>query len=91
MRLFYPHVHQVPLPEILYDISTIYQYDRCSKAHIAYFLKPLRAPVLSYNSSVSCKSEMSLVCEMIEKEAEYKSRVIKGWERNENNVKTGQE
>ena len=76
---------------ILYDILTIYQYVTGSKAHIAYFLKPLRAPVLSYNSSVSCKSEISLECEMIEKEAEYKSRVIKGSEQYEYYVKEGQE
>ena len=79
--------HKVFFPEILYDILTIYQYDTGSTANIAYFLNPLRAPVLSYNWSVSSKSEISFVCEMIEKAAEYKSRIIKGSERHEYNVK----
>ena len=42
--------------------------------------------MLSYNSSVSCKSEMSLVCKMKEKDVVYESKVIGGPERNEYNV-----
>ena len=57
---------------------TIYQYDTGSIAHIAYFQKPLRTQVLSYNSSVSCKSGMSLLCYIIKKEAEYESIVVIG-------------
>ena len=54
--------YKVFFPEIIYDFLTIYQYDTGSKAHIAYFLKFFKAQMLSYNSSVSCKSGMSLVC-----------------------------
>ena len=43
------------------ELLTIYQYDTGSKAHIAYFLKILKAQMFSYNLSVSCKSGMSLV------------------------------
>ena len=57
---------------------------------IANFLKPLRAQVLSYNSSVSCNSEMSLVCKFKKKTAEYESRVINGLEHYESNVIVGQ-
>ena len=32
--------------------------------------------MLSYNSSVSCKSGMNLVCKIKVKEAEYESKVI---------------
>ena len=70
--------HKVFCPEILYDFLNIYQYDTGSQAHIAYFLKFLKAQMLSYNSSVSCKIGMSLVCKMKVKEAEYESKVIGG-------------
>ena len=45
--------NKVCLFEILYEFLTIYQYDTISKALINYSLKSLRAPVLSYNSTVS--------------------------------------
>ena len=63
--------HKVPFPEILYYFLTIYQYDTGSKAHIDYLLKHLITEVIRYNSSVSFKSGMSLVCKMNKKEAEY--------------------
>ena len=68
--------NKVFFPDILYDFLTIYQYDTGSKAQIAYFLKILKAQMLSYNSSLSCKSEMSLMCKMKVKAAEYESKVI---------------
>ena len=68
--------YKVFFPDILYDFLTIYQYDTGSKAHIAYFLKNLKAQMLSYNSSVSCKTEMSLMCKMKVNETEYESKVI---------------
>ena len=66
--------HKVFLPKILYYFLTIYCNDTGSKAHIAYFLKFLKAQMLSYNSS--CKGRMSLVCIMNVTEAEYESKVI---------------
>ena len=58
--------HKVFFPEILYDFLTIYQYDTGPKGHIAYLLKQLIAEMLSFNSSVSFKSGMSLVCKIKE-------------------------
>ena len=66
--------HKVSFAEILYYLLTIYHNDTGSKAHIAYFLKILKAQMLSYNSS--CKGGMSLVCIMKVKEAEYENKVI---------------
>ena len=83
--------HKVSFPEILYDFLTIDQYDTGSKAHIASFLTILKAQMLSYYSSVSCKSRMSLVCNMKVKEAEYESKVIGGSKWNEYNVIEWQE
>ena len=70
---------------------TIYQYDTGSKAHIAYFQKVLKAQMLSYNSSVSCKSGLSLVCKMKVKDADYESKVIGESKWNEYNVIERQE
>ena len=70
--------HKVSFPEILYDFLTIYQYDTGSNGHIAYFQKVVKAQMLSYTSSVSCQSGLSLVCKMKVKEAEYDSKVIGG-------------
>ena len=78
--------HKVPFPEILYDFLTIYQYNTGRKAHIAYLLKLLIAEVLSYNSTVSFKSLISLVCKMNEKEVDYESKVIGSSHRNEYNI-----
>ena len=53
--------HKVSFPEILYIFLTPHQYDTSSKEHNAYFLKILKAQMLSYSSSVSCKSGLSNV------------------------------
>ena len=66
--------HKVSFPKILYNFLTIYHNDTGSKAHIAYFLKFVKAQMLSYNSS--CKGGMSLVCIIKVKVSEYKSKVI---------------
>ena len=78
--------HKVIFPEILYDCMTIYQYDTGRKTHIAYLLKLLIAEVLSYNSSVSFKNKISLLLKMKEKEADYKSKVIRESHRHEYNI-----
>ena len=78
--------HKVIFPGILYDFLTIYQYDTGRKAHIAYLLKLLIAELLSYNSSVSFKNGISLVCKMKEKETDYQSKVISGSHRNDYNI-----
>ena len=78
--------HKVIFPGILYDFLTIYQYDTGRKAHIAYLLKLLIAELLSYNSSVSFKNGISLVCKMKEKETDYQSKVISGSHRNVYNI-----
>ena len=78
--------HKIIFPEILYGFLTIYQYDTDRKAHIAYLLKLLIAEVLSYNSSVSFKNGISLVCKMKEKETDYKSKIIRGSHRNSYNI-----
>ena len=47
--------------------------------------------MLSYNSSVSCKSCMSLVFKIKHNEKEYESRVVTGSERHKYNVIEKQE